>query len=248
MHPKFCFLLASLVAYTTAHITGGPPQVTPTILPTGQPSPPIEDEPEDSVIVPEESPVVEEPEPQVPAWEEPEPQVPAWEEPEPQAPTWEEPEAPTWEPSAENPAIPAVWPPSSVPPVWPPPVAGVAGRKARDNAKTTLLPKVVDALTKIFKGKEVKDSSVNAKFTENGVKDKTGCQPLTLIFARGTNGAGNMGQVVGPALADSLRSRLDGQVTVQGVGYPAAFSVGLLNPDPFTAVHVFFSSTNFHHE
>lgn len=223
MIPKFYILFAGLVAYTTAIPTGTGAPIRPHI--TGEPLPPVEDEIE--VI-----PIPEEPEPFPPVEDEIE-IIPIWEDPEPQPPVWEESElqAPTWEASESNPAIPAVWPPPSIPPVWPPPLPGVAGRKARDNAKHTLLPEVVDALTEIFAGKEAKVSSINTKFTENDIINRAGCQPLTLVFARGTNGAGNMGEVVGPALADSLRSILDGQVAVQGVKYPAVFEVSLLMPN-----------------
>ncbi|EDN08022.1 predicted protein [Histoplasma mississippiense (nom. inval.)] len=58
--------------------------------------------------------------------------------------------------------------------------------------------------------------------TENGVKKFKGCQPLTLIFARGTDEVGNMGEIVGPSLATALRTLLKGKVTVQGVDYPAS--------------------------
>lgn len=58
--------------------------------------------------------------------------------------------------------------------------------------------------------------------TENGVKNKDACQPLTFIFARGTSELGNMGSVVGPPVATKLRSLLNNKVVVQGVDYPAS--------------------------
>lgn len=64
--------------------------------------------------------------------------------------------------------------------------------------------------------------------TENGVTDKDACQPLTLIFARGTSELGNMGSVVGPPLASALRSLTNNSVTVQGVDYPASIEVRIL--------------------
>ncbi|PGH05821.1 hypothetical protein AJ80_08269 [Polytolypa hystricis UAMH7299] len=64
--------------------------------------------------------------------------------------------------------------------------------------------------------------------TENGVLQNAGCQPLTLIFARGTNEPGNMGDDVGPPLATQLRSILSNRVTVQGLAYPASTLGNLL--------------------
>ncbi|OAX79136.1 hypothetical protein ACJ72_06548 [Emergomyces africanus] len=64
--------------------------------------------------------------------------------------------------------------------------------------------------------------------TENGVKKDNTCQLLTLIFARGTDEKGNMGDIIGPSLATALRDLLKGKVTVQGVDYPASF-LGNLN-------------------
>ncbi|KKZ66074.1 cutinase [[Emmonsia] crescens] len=64
--------------------------------------------------------------------------------------------------------------------------------------------------------------------TENGVKKSNGCQPLTLIFARGTDEKGNMGDIIGPPLATALRALLKGKVAVQGVDYPASL-LGNLN-------------------
>ncbi|EEQ86628.1 hypothetical protein RJZ56_002697 [Blastomyces dermatitidis] len=71
-------------------------------------------------------------------------------------------------------------------------------------------------------------SSKGGPTTENGIKKFNGCQPLTLIFARGTDEKGNMGDIVGPPLAAALRALLKGKVTVQGVDYPASF-LGNLN-------------------
>ncbi|KAJ5726641.1 cutinase-domain-containing protein [Penicillium malachiteum] len=58
--------------------------------------------------------------------------------------------------------------------------------------------------------------------TKNGVTDNTGCEELTLIFARGTDELGNMGTVVGPPLATALASLTKNNVTVQGVNYDAS--------------------------
>ncbi|KAJ5633167.1 Cutinase [Penicillium lividum] len=58
--------------------------------------------------------------------------------------------------------------------------------------------------------------------TMNGVTENSSCQPLTLIFARGTGELGNMGTVVGPPLATNLQSQTDNKVTIQGVNYDAS--------------------------
>ncbi|KAF2476177.1 cutinase-domain-containing protein [Lindgomyces ingoldianus] len=58
--------------------------------------------------------------------------------------------------------------------------------------------------------------------TENGVADKNCCTDLTIVFARGTSEAGNVGTVAGPPMFKSLRSKLGAnRVTIQGVNYPA---------------------------
>ncbi|KAF4303868.1 putative cutinase 1 [Botryosphaeria dothidea] len=78
---------------------------------------------------------------------------------------------------------------------------------------------------------EVRDPEAVAElearqFTGTGVTAnelKNGpCKPVTYIFARGSTELGNLGQTVGPALADQLRSQFD--VAVQGVDYPAALT------------------------
>ena len=53
---------------------------------------------------------------------------------------------------------------------------------------------------------------------ENDVANPVPCKPLTLIFARGFIEPGNMGVIIGPALADALKSAVsDDSVAVQGV-------------------------------
>lgn len=62
--------------------------------------------------------------------------------------------------------------------------------------------------------------------TENGITDGGACTPLTVIFARGTSEAGNVGSVAGPPMFAALRQALgQDQVTVQGVDYPASIGV-----------------------
>ncbi|KAL1958420.1 hypothetical protein VTO42DRAFT_4521 [Malbranchea cinnamomea] len=65
--------------------------------------------------------------------------------------------------------------------------------------------------------------------TENGIKENQNCEPLTVIFARGSGEEGNMGSIVGPSLASALRRVLDSRVLIQGVDYHA--SMELDNPN-----------------
>ncbi|KAL9622368.1 MAG: hypothetical protein Q9160_003210 [Pyrenula sp. 1 TL-2023] len=59
--------------------------------------------------------------------------------------------------------------------------------------------------------------------TENGVTSGGACTPLTVIFARGTGEAGNVGSAAGPPMFAALRQALgQDKVTVQGVDYPAS--------------------------
>ncbi|KAM0320124.1 hypothetical protein ACHAO8_000719 [Botrytis cinerea] len=58
--------------------------------------------------------------------------------------------------------------------------------------------------------------------TENGLTTDA-CKPVIVIFARGTNEEGNVGQDVGPYVFTDLRAALTAaKVTVQGVEYSAS--------------------------
>ncbi|KAF4555314.1 Cutinase-like protein 3 [Elsinoe fawcettii] len=48
------------------------------------------------------------------------------------------------------------------------------------------------------------------------------CAPLTVIFARGTTERGTLGSVIGPPLFSALKSKLNNNVALQGVSYPAS--------------------------
>lgn len=63
--------------------------------------------------------------------------------------------------------------------------------------------------------------------TANGVTDNKSCEPLTFIFARGSDELGNMGSVVGPPVATQLKSLTNDKVTVQGVDYTASAEVSI---------------------
>lgn len=57
--------------------------------------------------------------------------------------------------------------------------------------------------------------------TRNDLTDGE-CKNVTVIFARGTTEAGNVGSLAGPPFFDALDEALgDGIVAVQGVDYPA---------------------------
>ncbi|KAL1634024.1 hypothetical protein SLS56_002616 [Neofusicoccum ribis] len=74
-------------------------------------------------------------------------------------------------------------------------------------------PEAVAAL----EARQFTGTGVTANELKNGP-----CKPVTYIFARGSTELGNLGQTVGPALADQLRSQFD--VAVQGVDYPAGLT------------------------
>ena len=59
-------------------------------------------------------------------------------------------------------------------------------------------------------------SGSTASDVQNGV-----CAPLTVIFARGTSEAGNIGTIIGPPLFKALSSKLNKRVALQGLNYPA---------------------------
>lgn len=55
--------------------------------------------------------------------------------------------------------------------------------------------------------------------TQNGLKGA--CKGMTVIFARGTTEAGNVGSVAGPPFFQALSTKVGGDLAVQGVDYPA---------------------------
>lgn len=62
-------------------------------------------------------------------------------------------------------------------------------------------------------------SDATGSSVENGLDNA--CQPVTVIFARGTTEVSNMGTVVGPGLTTDVDSALSNKVNVQGVDYAA---------------------------
>ena len=61
--------------------------------------------------------------------------------------------------------------------------------------------------------------------TANDVTNDAPCQPVTVIFARGTGEPGNIGAVIGPPLLSALKSKLNNAVAYQGVPYAASAAV-----------------------
>lgn len=55
--------------------------------------------------------------------------------------------------------------------------------------------------------------------TQNGLQGD--CKGMTVIFARGTTEAGNVGSIAGPPFFQALSSKVGGDLAVQGVEYPA---------------------------
>jgi cutinase len=59
--------------------------------------------------------------------------------------------------------------------------------------------------------------------TQNDVTNGGACKAMTVLFARGTTEAGNMGSVAGPPFVTAIGAMLGGStsVAVQGIEYPA---------------------------
>ncbi|KAF7194051.1 Cutinase [Pseudocercospora fuligena] len=57
--------------------------------------------------------------------------------------------------------------------------------------------------------------------TQNQLFDGTPCRAITIIFARGTFEAGNVGTLTGPPFFQAVSDLTGGNVAVQGVDYPA---------------------------
>ena len=70
----------------------------------------------------------------------------------------------------------------------------------------------------------------------NQLTDGTACRPITVIYARGTSQAGNVGdsRAVGPLFFNNLASRVGGtsQLAIQGVTYSASVGGFLQGGDP----------------
>ena len=73
--------------------------------------------------------------------------------------------------------------------------------------------------------------------TYNQLTDGTACRPISVIYARGTSQAGNVGEAtaIGPVLFNNIASKVGGieKLAIQGVNYSADI-IGFLqggNPD-----------------
>lgn len=61
--------------------------------------------------------------------------------------------------------------------------------------------------------------------TQSDITDDAPCKELTVIFARGTDSPGNMGQGVGPPFVQAIAGLIGaGNIAVQGVDYPASIA------------------------
>lgn len=83
----------------------------------------------------------------------------------------------------------------------------------------------------------------------NQLTDGTACRPISVIYARGTSQAGNVGEAtaIGPVLFNSIATRVGGvdKLAVQGVNYSADI-IGFLqggNPQGTTAMLNVITST-----
>ncbi|WYZ42518.1 hypothetical protein EsH8_VI_000217 [Colletotrichum jinshuiense] len=72
-----------------------------------------------------------------------------------------------------------------------------------------------------------KDKRQTVGITANEFK-LSGCKDIIFVWARGSTELGNMGTVVGPGVANNLKSAFPGKVAVQGVDYAALLSTNFL--------------------
>lgn len=88
----------------------------------------------------------------------------------------------------------------------------------------------VDAFPAVFTKRQYSSN------TYNQLTDGTPCRPVTVIYARGTTQAGNVGDssAVGPIFFNNLASQLGGtsQLAIQGVTYAANVIGFLQGGDP----------------
>lgn len=67
----------------------------------------------------------------------------------------------------------------------------------------------------------VRETNYTSGANASDVTDGTSCGSLTVLFARGTTEPGTLGIIVGPQLFAALKTGLNGDVSLQGVSYPA---------------------------
>jgi cutinase len=87
----------------------------------------------------------------------------------------------------------------------------------------------VEEYARQLEGRSASESTLSKRqysgTTYNQLTDGTACRRVTVIYARGTTQAGNVGDVgsEGPTFFNALASRLGGinQLAIQGVTYPA---------------------------
>ncbi|EFQ99710.1 cutinase [Nannizzia gypsea CBS 118893] len=107
---------------------------------------------------------------------------------------------------------------------------GAGDMSAKD--ASVLVFEALVKLDEVLKHQEQTSSQIASiaedDLVENGILDNAPCQPLTMIFARGTNEMGNMGKGIGRPLAAALRAKTGNKVIVQGVNYDATPEGNLL--------------------
>ncbi|KAI8936092.1 hypothetical protein NX059_007591 [Plenodomus lindquistii] len=66
-------------------------------------------------------------------------------------------------------------------------------------------------------------SAALSSTTQNDITDGGACKAMTILFARGTTEAGNMGTIAGPPFVSAVGDLMGGaaNVAVQGIEYPA---------------------------
>ncbi|RGP73999.1 cutinase [Fusarium sporotrichioides] len=108
------------------------------------------------------------------------------------------------------------------------PVADESNLKALDLDDDFPLAELEAYFDAHLNGQDSEANSLQARqfssSTYNQLTDGTPCRPVTLIYARGTTQAGNVGDsaAVGPILFNNLASRIGlNNLAVQGVTYPA---------------------------
>ncbi|KAF3483856.1 cutinase [Arthroderma uncinatum] len=106
------------------------------------------------------------------------------------------------------------------------------GEDVTTQSVTSSLFQAIDNLNKVARYQQEKDFGVESTddegTVENGILEHAPCQPLTMIFARGTNEAGNMGRIIGRPLAAALRKQTGNKIIIQGVNYDATPEGNLL--------------------
>lgn len=132
-------------------------------------------------------------------------------------------------------------------PVLPAQADVVAARAQKaEPRQTSLINAILDAIVSIFPvnvaitdltsaigdAEQLLADTLGVSTTDNGLSSS--CADVTVVFARGTTEAGNVGLLAGPPFFDALQSAIGSGTTlaVQGVDYPASIAGFLVGGDP----------------